>query len=154
MAKILYLISAVNSICWLLLFIYQIPPFIEAQDFISVYKRKEFVIESIKLLAYATGFITYLVLGCYKSCFDIIQDSFLIKFCTMSTLITLVLAYDGLTKGIYHYIAYAIVNFLCTIFVYKTIIHEWKEEIQNARYIDDNATYEKVDDENFVKIEM
>lgn len=48
MGKSLYLISFANSLCCLLLVLYQIPPFLEAADYVTVY-RSEFVFFSTKI---------------------------------------------------------------------------------------------------------
>ncbi|CAG9810406.1 unnamed protein product [Chironomus riparius] len=148
MGKSLYILSAINSLCCLLLIVYQVPPFLEATDYVSIYRRKQYVIETSKLIAYILGFAAYLTLGCYKSCFDRIHTNFNLKFCAASLILTFAVTYDGFMNEIYHYLAYGAINFLCMFLVYNEIMREWEEEMRADQYIDAKSDkYEKIKNE-------
>lgn len=63
------------------------------------------------------------------------------KFCTISIILSLILAFDGLINNMTHYMVFSAVNFFCTIFIYKEIIREWEKEMKREKFIE---SYEKI----------
>jgi uncharacterized membrane protein len=73
-----------------------------------------------------------------------IQRNFVIKFCTSCLLLSVILAYDGYTRDITHYMAYAVINFFCAILVYKEIVREWEQEMRKEQFVEALDGYEKI----------